>query len=192
MPVLKQQLFVPGKKNYKTAKFLPLDPLVFLMRRFEDNLLLKQRKISLTVKLRYVFRQNKEQKANLKKHTASSICPAPFRQSAAVYVRRKASAKANAAAASKVSRLRSAVWSALLRTGIMNMWPQHRRNRSLTVIRLLLSAPARPVWPAQATWQNSAMMSPCLKHCTWQAVYWYTVSRNSVCRNPSSAKKSIT
>ena len=78
MPVLKQQLFVPGKKNYKTAKFLPLDPLVFLMRRFEDNLLLKQRKISLTVKLRYVFRQNKEQKANFKKHGQSDRLPPDF------------------------------------------------------------------------------------------------------------------
>ena len=80
------------------------------------------------------------------------------RQSAAVYVRRRASARANVSAESKATLFPSANWSVSLLTGQKKTVSNRFRQQRKTATRSRLSVPALQVLPAQETLQNLATM----------------------------------
>ena len=76
------------------------------------------------------------------------------RQSAAVYVRRRASARANVSAESKATLFPSVNWSVSLLTGQKKTVSNRFRQQRKTATRSRLSVPALQVLPAQETLQK--------------------------------------
>ena len=93
-----------------------------------------------------------------RKHTKLSVSPVHSRQSAAVYVRRRASARANVSAESKATLFPSVNWSVSLLTGQKKTVSNRFRQQRKTATRSRLSVPALQVLPAQETLQNLATM----------------------------------
>lgn len=87
-----------------------------------------------------------------------SVSPVHSRQSAAVYVRRRASARANVSAESKATLFPSVNWSVSLLTGQKKTVSNRFRQQRKTATRSRLSVPALQVLPAQETLQNLATM----------------------------------
>ena len=97
-------------------------------------------------------------KETSRKHTKLLVSPVHSRQSAAVYVRRRASARANVSAESKATLFPSVNWSVSLLTGQKKTVSNRFRQQRKTATRSRLSVPALQVLPAQETLQNLATM----------------------------------
>ena len=80
-----------------------------------------------------------------RKHTKLSVSPVHSRQSAAVYVRRRASARANVSAESKATLFPSVNWSVSLLTGQERTVSNRRLRLRRMAKKLLLSVPVLPV-----------------------------------------------